>query len=89
MAKIADLVKSRQTMVSIVGASGWTPMFGRAPLAPTRPGAPKLRSEAYEQVRCNDEVEAQRRSWTFYETFKERIGDSWDTRHSLGFRTFP
>jgi len=31
-------------------------------------GAQKLRSEAYEQVRCNDEVEAQRRRWTFYET---------------------
>jgi hypothetical protein len=31
-------------------------------------GARKLRSEAYLQVRCNDEVEAQRRRWTFYET---------------------
>jgi hypothetical protein len=31
-------------------------------------GARELRSEAYEQVRCNDEVEAQRRRWTFYET---------------------
>jgi len=27
----------------------------------------KPRREAYEQVRCNDEVEAQRRRWTFYE----------------------
>jgi len=33
-------------------------------------GAQKLRSEAYEQVRCNDEVEAQRRRWAFYETIK-------------------
>jgi hypothetical protein len=33
-------------------------------------GAQKLRSEAYFQVRCNDEVEAQRRRWTFYETIK-------------------
>jgi hypothetical protein len=33
-------------------------------------GAQKLRSEAYLQVRCNDEVEAQRRRWTFYETIK-------------------
>jgi hypothetical protein len=31
-------------------------------------GAQKLRSEAHLQVRCNDEVEAQRRRWTFYET---------------------
>jgi hypothetical protein len=33
-------------------------------------GAQKLRSEAYLQVRCNDEVEAQRRRWTFSETIK-------------------
>ena len=33
-------------------------------------GAQKLRSEAYVQVRCNDEGEAQRRRWTFYETIK-------------------
>jgi len=43
-------------MVSIVGASGRTPMLGRAPLAPTF---------------RNDEVEAQFCSeqdrWTFYE----------------------
>jgi branched-chain amino acid transport system ATP-binding protein len=33
------------------------------------PGAQKLRSEAHEeQVRRSDEVEAQRRRWTFYET---------------------
>jgi len=36
-------------------------------------GAQKLRSagaihESPLQVRCNDEVEAQRRRWTFYET---------------------
>jgi len=31
-------------------------------------GAQNLRSEAYLQVRCNDEDEAQRRRWTFYET---------------------
>jgi len=31
-------------------------------------GAQKLRSEAYLRVRCNDEVEAQRSRWTFYET---------------------
>jgi len=31
-------------------------------------GAQKLRSEAYLHVRCNDEVEAQRSRWTFYET---------------------
>jgi hypothetical protein len=35
-------------------------------------GAQKLRSEAYAQVRCNDEVEAQRRRWTFYETINIR-----------------
>jgi hypothetical protein len=33
-------------------------------------GAQKLRSEAYFHVRCNDEVEAQRSRWTFYETIK-------------------
>ena len=31
-------------------------------------GAQKLRSEAHVRVRRNDEVEAQRRRWTFYET---------------------
>jgi hypothetical protein len=34
------------------------------------PGAQKLRSEAHLQVRLNDEVAAQRRRWTFYETIK-------------------
>jgi len=33
-------------------------------------GAQKLRSEAHLRVRRNDEVEAQRRRWTFYETIK-------------------
>jgi hypothetical protein len=37
-------------------------------------GAQKLRSEAYLQGRCNDEVEAQRRRWTFYETIKDSFG---------------
>jgi len=36
-------------------------------------GAQKLRSEAHLQVRRNDEVEAQRRRWTFYETIKSGI----------------
>jgi hypothetical protein len=36
-------------------------------------GAQKLRSEAYVQVRCNDDVEAQRRRWTFYETIKDHV----------------
>jgi hypothetical protein len=38
-------------------------------------GAQKLRSEAYLQVRCNDEVEAQRRRWTFWEaiTIESRL----------------
>jgi hypothetical protein len=31
------------------------------------PGAQKLRSEAHNRVRPNDEVAAQRRRWTFYE----------------------
>jgi hypothetical protein len=31
-------------------------------------GAQKLRSEVHLQVRRNDEVTAQRRRWTFYET---------------------
>jgi len=33
-------------------------------------GAQKLRSEAQLQVRRNDEVAAQRRRWTLYETSK-------------------
>ena len=33
-------------------------------------GAQNLRSEAYLLVRCNDEGEAQRRRWTFYEAIK-------------------
>jgi 3-oxoacyl-[acyl-carrier protein] reductase len=33
-------------------------------------GAQKLRSEAYILVRCNDEVEAQRSRWIFYETIR-------------------
>ena len=37
-------------------------------------GAQKLRSEAHFLVRCNDEVEAQRRRWTFYETIKFLFG---------------
>jgi len=41
-------------------------------------GAQKLRSEAHLQVRRNDEVEAQRRRWTFYEAinFENRIAHS-------------
>jgi len=46
------------------------PIIGRAPLAPTVPGAQKLRSEAHLRVCRNDEVAAQRRRWTFYETIK-------------------
>jgi len=33
-------------------------------------GAQKLRSEAHLHVRRSDEVEAQRRRWTFYETIR-------------------
>jgi hypothetical protein len=33
-------------------------------------GAQKLRSEGHLQVCRNDEIEAQRRRWTFYETIK-------------------
>ena len=40
---------------------------------PYMQGAQKLRSEAHLQVRRNDEVEAQRRRWTFYETIKSGI----------------
>jgi hypothetical protein len=41
-------------------------------------GAQKLRSEACFKARCNDEVEAQRRSWTFYEAIIRKA----DQRHS-------
>jgi len=37
-------------------------------------GAQKPRSEAHILVRRNDEVEAQRRRWTFYETI---TGSAW------------
>ncbi len=64
-------------MVSIVGASGRTPIFsGERPLATTMQSAQKLKSEARlsRVSRDNDEVEAQSRSernrWTFYETTK-------------------
>jgi hypothetical protein len=36
-------------------------------------GAQKLRSEAYLQVRRNDEGEVQRSRWTFYETIKDGL----------------
>jgi hypothetical protein len=36
-------------------------------------GAQNVRSEAYLQVRRNDEGEAQRRRWTFYEAIKIRV----------------
>jgi hypothetical protein len=36
-------------------------------------GAQKLRSEAHLHVRRNDEVAAQRRRWTFYETIKDEM----------------
>jgi len=39
-------------------------------------GAQKLRSEAHLQVRRNDEVEAQRRRWTFYEVIKSEGGET-------------
>jgi len=53
-------------------------MFGRAPLAPTIQGAQKLISEEYEQAGYNDEVEAQHRRWTFYETIKiNRVRKEW------------
>jgi len=37
-------------------------------------GAQKLRREAHLQVRRNDEVAAQRRRWTFYETINFNRG---------------
>jgi hypothetical protein len=45
-------------MVSIAGARCFAPNIGHAQRAPTMQGAQKLRSEAYVQVRGNDEVEA-------------------------------
>jgi hypothetical protein len=46
------------------------------------PGAQKLGSEAHFRVRRNDEVEAQRRSWTFYETIKEET--RWNRESAFG-----
>jgi len=40
-------------------------------------GAQKLRSEAHLQVRRNDEVAAQRRRWTFYETINPHCRGSY------------
>ena len=42
------------TMVSIVGASGRTPLMGERQLTPYMQGAQKLRIEAHLQVRLND-----------------------------------
>ena len=61
-------------MVSIVGARCFAPDIGHAQRAPTMQGAQELRSEAHFQVRCNDEVEAHRRRWTFFETIKIGLG---------------
>jgi hypothetical protein len=36
-------------------------------------GKQNLRNEAYLLVCCNDEAEAQRRRWTFYETINKKI----------------
>ena len=66
-------------LVSIVGASGRTPMIGRAPLAPTcqarnlmvgatRRVARRRAARRAAPTFRNDEVAAQRRRWTFYET---------------------
>ena len=67
-----DLVKSHQNDGFIVGARCFAPDIGPAQRAPTMQGAQKLRSEAYLQIRCNDEVAAQRRRWTFYEAINFR-----------------
>ena len=45
-------------------------------------GAQKLRSEAHIWVRRNDEVEAQRRRWTFYETI-------YNSSHEWEYSVFP
>jgi hypothetical protein len=41
-------------------------------------GAQKLRSEAYLHVRCNDEVEAQRSRWTFYDFINVGMVEYWE-----------
>jgi hypothetical protein len=46
-------------------------------------GAQKPRSEAHLRVRRNDEVEAQRRRWTFYEVIMLNIGHH---QHGIDFR---
>jgi hypothetical protein len=50
-------------------------------------GAQKLRSEAHLQVRRNDEVAAQRRRWTFYETinFQDPQYELRGKKPSIGF----
>jgi hypothetical protein len=52
-------------------------------------GAQKLRSEAYLRVRCNDEGEAHRSRWTFYETINfQREGITAWVRTPLPFYDF-
>jgi hypothetical protein len=51
-------------------------------------GAQKLRSEAHLPVRRNDEVAAQRRRWTFYETIKIKVNIFDDLVKSLKRRIF-
>ena len=50
-------------------------------------GAQKLRSAAHLRVRRNDEVEAQRRRWTFYETIKGFFMRRWE-RWTAAFLIF-
>jgi hypothetical protein len=61
-------------MVSIVGARCFAPAIGHAQRAPTLQDAQKIIVGAIHelplQVRRNDEVETQRRRWTFYEVTK-------------------
>jgi hypothetical protein len=48
------------------------------------PGAQKLRREAHFKVRGNDEVEAQRRRWAFYETINIFIITNRQVINNLG-----
>ena len=52
-------------------------------------GAQKLRSEAHLQVRRNDEVEAQRRRWTFYGTIKNYPNENHLLKKCWRFGIFP
>jgi hypothetical protein len=79
---VDDLVKSLEMRFSVIPAKAGIQSFQIinclerwSRKKPQMPGTQKLRSEVHLQVRRNDDVAAQRRRWTFYETIKNDYGE--------------